>query len=89
MSKSADRVHLTDASPIGLIQNVHCILWTFWGYHVQLGILVVATLYKLYSLSKIKKIQFKYFNLCISQLPSLTDNNFHLHFNALIQILKF
>ena len=28
-------VHLTEAGPIGFVQNVHCLMWTFWGYDVQ------------------------------------------------------
>ena len=51
------RVHLTEASAIGFVQNLHCILWTFWGYRVQPGVsrgalrqLVLTTLYVLYSL---------------------------------------
>ena len=26
------RVHLTETSPKGFVQNVYCILWTFWDY---------------------------------------------------------
>ena len=37
------RVHLTEASPIDFVQNVHFILWTFWGYHVQPGVSVLKT----------------------------------------------
>ena len=44
-------VHLTEASPIDFVKNVHCIKWKFWGYHVgALRRLVVTTLYVLYSL---------------------------------------
>ena len=32
------KVHLTEASPISCLQNVLCILWTLWGYHVQPGV---------------------------------------------------
>ena len=35
------RVHLTQAIPTGFVQNVHCILWTFRGYHVQPGVSVL------------------------------------------------
>ena len=34
------RVHLTETSPITIFrQKVHYILWTFWGSHVQPGVL--------------------------------------------------
>ena len=29
--------HLTGAIPVVFLQNIHCILWTIWGYHVQPG----------------------------------------------------
>ena len=35
------RVHITEASPMGFVQNVHCMLWTFWGYRVQPGVSVL------------------------------------------------
>ena len=35
------RVHLTEASSIGFVQNVNCILWNFWVYHVQPGVSVL------------------------------------------------
>ena len=50
------RVHLNKASPVGFVQNGHCILWTFWGYHdtnrflSALRRLVVTILYILQSL---------------------------------------
>ena len=35
------RVYRTEASPLVFVTNVHCILWTFWGYPVQPGALVL------------------------------------------------
>ena len=35
------RVHLSEANPIGFVQNVHCIVLSFWGYHVQPGVSVL------------------------------------------------
>ena len=60
------RVHLTEASLIDFVQNVHYILWKFWGYYVQpcvsvaLRRLVVPTLYVLYFLNNIQYSTYPY-----------------------------
>ena len=35
------RVHLTEANPVGFVQYLHCISWTFSGYHVLPGVSVI------------------------------------------------
>ena len=53
MSESVHRVHLT----VDFLQNIQCILWTFWGYHVQTGVSVLSDDWKYYLYSLAVDIQ--------------------------------